>query len=614
MNKYFRLLFISFVLLFPLALPILAQDTEERWWGYCGDDDALAGFSTGQREDFSCAIFVPGDRGVGMNKSFQRVRLALQGCTSVRNLKVWLSKSLPSEAESATEMCIDVDAEQMIDATFFEVELPRVYTIRTGGIYVGYSFETDAQASGKGKKAVLSTTGVESLPNGFFLKSSKTYKEWRDLQPYNRGNLALQLLLCGNFLNDAVSIDSFDEVVTLPNQAVQLPLSLRNRGVNGVNSLTYTLWREDEVVAHAVWQPSIPVNEVAQTFSFNLEMMSADEASLTAYTISIDSVNGQPNELVADAVKTGGIVTLESSLPHNVLMEEVTGTWCMWCPRGAVAIEHLLADYPDSFVGIAIHGNDIMEIPTYYVVKEQISGLPGCLLDRSVNCDPFEGTSGTSYGIHNDVERLMETLCPASIEVEAKWTDADSSRIDLRTEVTLGYDRQDAPPYGIAYVLLADSLCGQSGDWAQRNGFSGSSFTDYSSDPYLSPLTEYPSYIVGYKYNDVAIAAFGVNQGLEGSVEGPFARGVANCHSYQISIDGNDLVQDKNRLKVVAILLDRQTGKVVNCHCTAVGNGTPEQSGIDRIHTDRNQPRRRYTPDGRLCTPSYRGLTIEGRF
>lgn len=609
MSRIHTLLLSLACILLSMPLRLSAQVTEDRWWGYCQAEDALTGFSTGQVENFSCAIFVEGNRGTGMGKSFNSVRLALQGCQSVENLKVWISNTLPDEPSQATVITVDVDASQMQEGQYYEVALPQAYSIPYYGLYVGYSFDTKKGATGTGKKPVLASTGVPSQPNGFFLKSSKTYKEWRDLQPYNRGNLALQLLLHGEFVDNGVSIVSFSEVSTQPGQEVPLQVVMRNRGVNGVNSIDFSLLCNGQPFASEHWDLSQPMTTVGDLFGLNLMFMAPQTPGFTRYTFSIDKVNGVDNEVITEAKADGGLVTITESAQHNVLMEEVTGTWCMWCPRGAVAIEHLSADYPGRFVGIAIHGNDIMEIPGYEVVKARVPGLPGCLIDRLYQCDPFEGQHGGSYGIHYDIEAKMAELCPAAVEVFAEWNDADSTLIKVRSEVTLQYDRDTDPPYGLAYVLVADSLIGETADWIQNNGFSGSSFTDYTTDPYLAPLTEYPSYIYGYVYNDVAIAAYGIEQGLEGSVTGPFVAGQSRSHEYPISIQGNQLVQDKSHLKVVAMLIDRSSGLVINCDCTPVNAG--QHTAIRSMQAEPSQvSTHRYTLDGRPVPAGYRGLTI----
>ena len=48
-----------------------------------------------------------------------------------------------------------------------------------------------------------------------------------------------------------------------------------------------------------------------------------------------------------------------------VLIEEATGTWCAWCPKGKVFSEMLLETYNDKLIFIEVHRNDPMENEEY---------------------------------------------------------------------------------------------------------------------------------------------------------------------------------------------------------------------------------------------------------
>jgi thiol-disulfide isomerase/thioredoxin len=44
-----------------------------------------------------------------------------------------------------------------------------------------------------------------------------------------------------------------------------------------------------------------------------------------------------------------------------VLAEDFTATWCVYCPDAAHAIEQLMLEYPDTYLGMQIHGDDSYE-------------------------------------------------------------------------------------------------------------------------------------------------------------------------------------------------------------------------------------------------------------
>lgn len=72
----------------------------------------------------------------------------------------------------------------------------------------------------------------------------------------------------------------------------------------------------------------------------------------------------------------------------RVLIEEGTGTWCNWCPRGTVYGEQMIYDYDVIF--IAIHMGDVMESTPDYAAATTITGLPNGNVDRAVlRVDPL---------------------------------------------------------------------------------------------------------------------------------------------------------------------------------------------------------------------------------
>ena len=51
------------------------------------------------------------------------------------------------------------------------------------------------------------------------------------------------------------------------------------------------------------------------------------------------------------------IVALAFQPTKRVLFEEATGTWCQWCPRGAVYMDSLHKVYPTTAMLVAVHNS-----------------------------------------------------------------------------------------------------------------------------------------------------------------------------------------------------------------------------------------------------------------
>ena len=82
---------------------------------------------------------------------------------------------------------------------------------------------------------------------------------------------------------------------------------------------------------------------------------------LNPATATISNVNGLgPDNVPTNDLATSQISAVEPTPNKLVVGEEATGTWCGWCPRGAVALNWLDKDYYGYFQGIAVHNGDPM--------------------------------------------------------------------------------------------------------------------------------------------------------------------------------------------------------------------------------------------------------------
>ena len=68
----------------------------------------------------------------------------------------------------------------------------------------------------------------------------------------------------------------------------------------------------------------------------------------------------------------------------KVMLEDYTGTWCGWCPEGAVITEQLHAAHPTTFIPVACHINDALMIANANDVPTAlgVGGLPAGAVDR----------------------------------------------------------------------------------------------------------------------------------------------------------------------------------------------------------------------------------------
>lgn len=159
----------------------------------------------------------------------------------------------------------------------------------------------------------------------------------------------------------------------------------------------------------------------------------------------------------------GEALTPMSSIPaRKVVVEEICGTWCGWCPRGTVAMEEL-SDSSD-FIGIHIHQGDPMALDVYgdpYSIATNLTGYPHGSADRVLVGDP-------SYLNQYYVSQKQE-YAPAIMEITNIVLNGDTLSFDVNAEMVIEgpYD------FRMNAVLIENNITGTGSGYDQVNFYSG---------------------------------------------------------------------------------------------------------------------------------------------
>lgn len=155
----------------------------------------------------------------------------------------------------------------------------------------------------------------------------------------------------------------------------------------------------------------------------------------------------------------------------------------------------------------------------------------------------------------------------------AEWTDDKQQAIKAKT--TTFVDHVENANYRIAYILVEDGMKGTTPEWYQSNYYAGSSL----NDPYLVNLTKGEPKITNVAYNYIPVAAYEPFCGIEGSLPTTIVKDEAMEHEYTIDISANTRIQDKMKLSVIALLLDKDTGKIINAAKFKFDKGSDSGNG-----------------------------------
>lgn len=282
-------------------------------------------------------------------------------------------------------------------------------------------------------------------------------------------------------------------------------------------------------------------------------------ASLNTITATISNVNGQASDNDAnDNAKTFTFTPVQAGADKIVVAEEATGTWCSWCPRGAVMLEQMHKDFDGFFQGIAVHNNDPMEVAPYdSVLGTLISGYPSAVVDRMADIDPS--------AIRNDFLTRIVLTPVAKIKNGASFN-TSTSQLDVSATTT--FKTATNGNYKIACVIVEDSITGTTSGYAQANAYAGGGngvMGGYETKPNPVPASQ-------MVYDHVAKAIAPNFNGIPNAFPSSVAANSSYIHNFTFNTAG----WRTDKLHIVTLLI-APDGKIENAAsttvATAIANG-----------------------------------------
>lgn len=286
-------------------------------------------------------------------------------------------------------------------------------------------------------------------------------------------------------------------------------------------------------------------------------------------------------------------VSADEKYPRKIVMEEGTGTWCGWCVRGIETIKLMSEKYPDNFIGIALHYGDEMEdIENYSSVLYCIEWFPGCLINRRGS-----ETEDVDFFLEEEIVKALKDDAVAKIEAIASFTDDTQKSVLVKTKTTFGFDSSSAN-YKIAYVVMEDNV----GPYEQGNYYSG---LVLDSSDYMYEWTTKASSL-SITFNDVARGIYPSASGESGSVPSTVETGVAN--EYEFTVNLPPTVSDPKNISIVTLLLDGDSGEILNADKVSVAGNT---SGIQTLKRASTEEEKWYNLNGQRVKSPVKGIYVK---
>ena len=564
-----KLLF--FFAAFLLTTVAQAQnETQEHWWGYVSEDTQRTGLGVQAADTYHCAIFIPGNQAVASGKTIKAVRFGLTAA-GAEDVKVWLASSLPSKITAAnTLQIVNVNTTgQTID-----VNLTSPYTIPAGGVYVGYSF-TIGKVSTQDDQYPVFTTGSDNS-NGLYLKTDQNVPQWSNLYGNGYGSLFLQVLLEGEFFENAATPADFGPLYTLLGQPVTDRFAITNVGTTPLSSIDYTITSDGVTSAEQHIDITSPI-AFNNTDYISITVPADTAAHASTKTLNITKVNGSDNAQ-ADQGAQFTLYTLPEKVDRNVVVEEYTGTGCGYCPRGLIGMEKLRKTYGDRFIGIGLHqynSSDAMYINPNAYAKLSFSGAPSCRMDRGDEIDPYYGSSND---ICNDFADEMTVPALAHVSVSGV-VDSLMTKVEAKAEIKALIDDSK---FSLEFVVVGDSLKGTGTAWNQSNYYYQGTTAQWGVGNDMAIFCKGGKYgkssVSGWYFNDVALCSSYVNGSNKAPALGTLAGGESKEAEYTLTLPTKTTLKNamkQDQLYIIALVVD-QNKKIVNAAKAKIELQQPE--------------------------------------
>lgn len=516
------------------------------------------------------------------------------------------------------------------------VKLPKPLTVGSDGAIVGYSFD------GKSSDTPVVLAGSSSEAGGFLFQFEDNGKRY--FQSFAKAFGQSSTITVGMDVSDCeandATVSANPELTTLVKTKQQYPFYITNNSAKPITQITYSISVDGENGAEKSLDLSSPI-ESMETASIPYTTAFEDDGVHTV-ELNISKVNGNTN-INKQSSAAYSIIALEKSADRVSVVEEQTGTWCGWCPRGHVALDLLNKQLGDKVVTLAGHfTNGESQVDPMNILGDNITsqaeayadyglialyvssllgggGLPGAMFDRVVAADPYVGANTTKgkngtyeYGATDLVNLLKEeNPSEADFSMTASWADDKNTDIKVDLTTTFNYNRFGSFPYGVAFVLSENGMTGKGATWKQLNYYSKLAGVNGASDfnnPDMAAWFKAGSY-VSTTYDNVVVQAwnpFGNAAIVDKSVT-DIVKGEAIPFSTTLKVN-SDLIQNYNNLTLSALLVNLNSLAVVNAAKVVLGNCA---AGIEDVNSEvNNNVVSRYNVNGMRINGVQKGLNI----
>jgi hypothetical protein len=343
-------------------------------------------------------------------------------------------------------------------------------------------------------------------------------------------------------------VASLDMGGFIAGQSVSPVVSIINAGQNALTAFNVNLNYNGQNYTQNV--TGVNVASIAN-YSVNIPSFNLVAGASNA-VVTITNINGGNDDNANDNTLTQVVDPVVPAAGKIVVGEEATGTWCQWCPRGAVFMDKFQADYAGYWAGIAVHNGDPMTVTDYDDgIGTLIGGYPSALVDRLGDVDPSQMSS--------DFFTRLQTAPKGVLTNGATW---DAATRELNVSVTTNMAQATSGSFKVACVLTEDGVTGTGAGYNQSNAYAG------GNNGVMGGFEALPSPVPAAQmvYDHVARAIAPSFTGQTGVIPASTSAGDTYTANFTFTLPST---WDETQMHIVGMLIDPQ-GKIDNAGYTTI--------------------------------------------
>jgi hypothetical protein len=370
-------------------------------------------------------------------------------------------------------------------------------------------------------------------------------------------------------VNGAANLVSYSQG-NLVGTAVTPNVTIRNLGVEAITSATVTVDYNGTNISNDF--TGLNLASLATT-TLSMPSTLSLVAGTNTMTATLSNVNGTVDGDAGDNQTSIVINAITPALGKMVVGEEGTGTWCQWCPRGAVFMDMMESKYPEYWAGIAVHNADPMTV-TEYDAALTVSGYPSALVDRGTEMDPSEMEVAFLDNI---------VIAPSAFITNGANWDAITRVLDV--SVSANFQTAADNNFKLAIVLSEDEVTGTGSTYGQSNAYAGGASGVMGGYELLSNPVPASQMVYNHVARAIAPSFGGTNIAFPATIN--------SGETYTINASFTlPSTWDETQMHIVSMLVN-QSGTVNNAGkatlTEAIANGFVSGTSIATSIVDQNQ-------------------------